>query len=97
MIDVIINLDAFGLGERIKPLCRIVIFNDATGDSTTGNYKVLVSHQAGYKGHEIPSAHSLCRAPETAWKRGEVKNFKRELGAAHLLGRALQAVGLTAK
>lgn len=39
MIDVLMNLDSFGLGKKITQLARIKIWNDGTGSKNVGNYK----------------------------------------------------------
>jgi len=103
MISVEINLDPFGDVESRLPLALIAIWNDGTGDIEFGNYKWAVSHQfdsafgqraAKKSGIDEPGPHDLTGGGPWVWKKGELTGFKRQAGAAALLGRVLRAARL---
>ena len=103
MITVDVSLDPFGSVEDRETLARIVIWNDDTGDPTTGNYKWAVSHQfdsffgakaADKSGLDEPGPHDLLDNGPWVWKRGRVEGFRRQRGAVALLAAVLKAARL---
>lgn len=47
MIRIKIELDQYGLGEEIKTLKTVHIWNDATGTSSRGNYQYRIFNATG--------------------------------------------------
>lgn len=104
MIDININMDQYGRGNRIYGLARIVIWNDGSGDGDHGNYLFAVSHQfnsphgseaAGRTGRAEPTVVDLVGGGPWVWKSGAIRSYPRRLGAVRLLGRALKKANLT--
>ena len=90
MIAVTIEIDVLGLGTNVKPLVVIAIANDGTGTPERGNYYYRISHQDGYRGHALPKPIDLLRDDKLPWKKGEIRNFRRQSGAAALLARVMK-------
>lgn len=79
---VVINIELWPLGNKTnkRNLGTIVISNDGTGTTHSGNYNVVLSHSGIYYGKK-----------KEPWKTGKVKGFARSLSPYHLLLKALQA------
>lgn len=79
MIEVTVTLKPSSGGEP-KHLGTAIIINDGSGDYTTGNYTAVFSKWGN---------------PNQAWKKSQVKNFRRQQrGSWDLLYLALkEAVG----
>lgn len=104
MIDVTVSLVPAS-GAARTGLVRVLIWNEGqiTLDGCS-DYQVLVSHQIGSvhgdraaatSGVEAPSMPEMVRdGSPWVWRRGRVRGFRRDLGAARLLGAALDACGL---
>lgn len=93
MIVVRIELWPHGDETRKRELAIAVISNDVVRSLETegehGDYRVLVSHQAGTRyAQQAPTVRELL-AGAGLWKRGVLRNFPRSLGAVHLVQRAL--------
>lgn len=77
MIKVIVELHPFGISENKKVIGEAKIWNDGSGDHTSGNYKFEIYRKGSKK----------------VWKEGEVKNFPRtKLNVWHLMYRCFMSV-----
>lgn len=103
MISVEVDLIPWGLVESRERLVTIAIWNDASGDKTTGNYVWAISHQhdstygkdaAKQTGIEHPEAMDITKPGPWVWKSGRVKGFARHRGAAALLAAVMKAAHL---
>lgn len=79
MVVVTVELWPFGDETKKRPLGRVEIENDATGDADRGNYVVRLAHAGRFFGKP------------GWWKTGGVKGFARHLSPYHLLLGALAA------
>jgi hypothetical protein len=81
---VVVKIEMWPHGDRSKayPLGTVLIANDGTGSTTTGNYEVTASHSGMFYG----------KRPEP-YKTGKVAGFLRKLSVYRLVSRALAAIG----
>ncbi len=75
MTVVIVTIDLAPMGDdtKTRPLGRIAIANDGTGDKQRGNYVAELSHAGKFYGKP------------GAWKAARVEGFNREMSPYHLL------------
>jgi hypothetical protein len=90
MIVVTVELWRYGNPDDRETLGVGVIYNDATGSETRGNYKFYLSKR---RIDILAFAKSLRQPGRSVWKSGEVTDFPRKrLLAWDLLSRCLAKV-----
>lgn len=103
MLEATIDMLPHGDVSRRRGQVVVAIWNDVTGDSSSGNYRFVVSHQfdsvfgmraAEATGITAPTSRELMDNPAWVWRRGQVKGFRRQRGAAALLAVVLRQAGL---
>ncbi len=89
MIVVRIELWPRGDADRKRDLATVAIAN-VGGNTETGSYDFVISHQAGTKYAKSTDPIELLQKPSLGWRSGHIDGFKRQLGAVQLVKSVLQ-------
>ncbi len=88
---IVTNIELWPHGDEARGtvLVQVVIAN-VGGNAEVGDYSYAVSHQFGTRYAIGYVDEHLLLNGVGAWKRGSIKNFRRQLGAAKLLAAVLK-------
>lgn len=84
MIVVNIDLWPFGSKPKRKPLSKILIYNDGTGNVDEGNYKYFITHPDLIPPEDPKEIETI------SVKKGSIKRFKRLRGHQALVAAVIR-------